>query len=674
MRTGKSRYSDLIFFILLPSITLSFSLYFIFFYKGEEKLSNRKQVATLESSDNEVKRKIEDDFRWEKIKKNTTLYSKDGIYTPKGSSARIRLNDSFLNLKENSLVILDDKFIELKKGSFVTEIDPRESLKIKIKEEITEIKATEKTKIELDLSSKETKIKVIEGEATVGEQSLTVADEKVELKQVIASEEAPKEEIIVPEVVAPPEEVEISLFTPKQEQKISYYKADFVEMIFGHKVFVNKTEVNSLENIESFLEISNNPSFENPSIVKIEKEKKFSTIDLPPGDYYWKLTTSYKEKHSRQESGKFSLEIYNYQTKIEQKVIEKSKGNFLAKFSWELLPLPLSKRPEYKIEIYDESNKVVFHQEYNKKNMEYSLSALEYGKYKWRVGHRFNSKDQWFYSSFNEIEKKAPEPERKIAAIEEPDPVKKEELLETILKKEEEPPRKKEKFLLAEFLYGATYSQLKQVNENVSGQGSTYALDKIQAGLYYIFTPWSVGVSYDQSTMEFSMNSSSSTSSEFNLNAKRKDLLLEIKYRSLLLGVNQQITPFIKNSSGTLSSLNLENLYAFVGLSFGNALKETKDLESFFSLELLGGPSLSTKSSGSEKISSPSSFGVMTKASYTSLIARLAYARLYYFFRGQLDYFSRNFTLNQEEFEGGSQKYSLETMSGSFSLGLAFQF
>lgn len=103
-----------------------------------------QRIGEITSLENDVRHKVRKGFQWRSLRRPRDLSWGDGVFTGKGSKARVRLDDgSEIDLQENSLVIFtpsqDDLVLNLQYGNFTGTLSSDGRLRVNNNGEIVDL-------------------------------------------------------------------------------------------------------------------------------------------------------------------------------------------------------------------------------------------------------------------------------------------------------------------------------------------------------------------------------------------------------------------------------------------------------------------------------------------------------------------------------------------------------
>ena len=278
--------------ILLPAFALmafaSYKLWLDYQPKAQlqnEQSQNLEPIGKILVSDNNVKRKSENENLWQESKRNDAVYNNDSIRTGSNSEAVIQLNDkSIIEVQSNSLIVLQKKSenfkIDFKTGDVKTKTESNQ-LQIQIKDSVINTKASE---LSLKTDTKQnTQIRLQTGQAKIQENKSGKSIELEKSKEVEITNTGKTQSFVH----------HISLNTPADESII--YDPN-KEILFPFTWLIN----NDLIQSENF-EISTSPNFEKNLTIK---RSTHLAIEAPikKGINYWRVSAQVKNTDGKIEN------------------------------------------------------------------------------------------------------------------------------------------------------------------------------------------------------------------------------------------------------------------------------------------------------------------------------------------------------------------------------------
>lgn len=240
-------------------------------------LSGLVEIGSLQTPTG-VKRRHAKALEWEDIKNQTTIYTKDLVYTPVESSAEVKLADNRV------LVLEPDSLVEFESVT-------NDNFEITLLKGAGKIKSTE--------TKKETKLKVVEAPIVKLEQ-----EEPLRLPQFfvdVQTWESAQKEYVSKASMAP--EITKLLPVKKIEDVLKFSLSDYIVELLPPQ-FKQETETEKtwyrlrwssvpLPDITYELKVSRTPSFTR-SVQQEIKKSQVPVQFLEPGKHFWKVIAKHK--------------------------------------------------------------------------------------------------------------------------------------------------------------------------------------------------------------------------------------------------------------------------------------------------------------------------------------------------------------------------------------------
>ncbi len=260
--------------LIIVSIVLvlfSYLLYDDSFLFKQESQSNKNSIGDISFSENDVRRKSNQNFSWLPANKKDFVFQEDSIYTGSESNAEITLADgSVIEIQPNSLVTISTSRngqmnLNLSYGNMVGQLAKGSELTVQSGEEEFNLKG-DNSKIQFNKSNAgKVDVNLISGNASVS----TKSGKEVALKKVLA-------------VMSP----KLELITPAGTTISKFSDAETVPLQWKGNSVIAKYEI----------KVAKDPNFSNLISQDTTKNQKVNiTKDLPGGKYYWQVVAFKKD-------------------------------------------------------------------------------------------------------------------------------------------------------------------------------------------------------------------------------------------------------------------------------------------------------------------------------------------------------------------------------------------
>lgn len=391
--TERDKTPLIILFLLFLICLFSFLLYKNLTQKGKE--GENPVIGVLTFKNRIVERKPDEEVIWDRVESGIQIRNKDTIRSAEFSDGVLTLNDGTkILLSENSMVYLDFSdgiHLDFAYGSMSVEGGTGGNIPIKITSSDKTIELQDGN-LKLEKTSKdELKLEVKEGKAKVK----TGSEEKEVKKDEVAKVDNTKVTI---------EEANFKLISPPEIFTTST-KSQTAQIDFSWSVnsVVKKTN----------LELSYDSKFRK-IFQSIPVQGNSVSINLKPGNYYWRITGEHTQKKQKETSAFHKLQIVAKSTpKIitpkENQTFSYTQKAPIINFAW----TSSDGVKNYKLEISSSSSFNNIVKSLTTTQTFTGVEGLENGKYFARVVTEFQIDDSVEVSpvlSFALIQKKDPDP------------------------------------------------------------------------------------------------------------------------------------------------------------------------------------------------------------------------------------------------------------------------
>lgn len=268
---------------LLVLVIFTYFLYDDSLIFPRESTSNLQPIGDISASSNDVRRKNIESFSWMPASKTDQVFENDSIFTGDNSEAQITLQDgSILKIEPNSLITLNlnngEMTLDLRYGNLIGELNEGSSLKVTSGQEEFKLEGQKDT-----ATNERPKIKV--KRATKGVVDLKLLSGSA---QIANKAEAPKP-LIKEQSVA----VTATKIAPVIRHEITLLTNNNIAILRHTPTSPLKFSWDSTGKVSEYqLDISSDPSFENPSKTYRTKNKNFDIVEeLELGKHYWRVST-----------------------------------------------------------------------------------------------------------------------------------------------------------------------------------------------------------------------------------------------------------------------------------------------------------------------------------------------------------------------------------------------
>ncbi|MCX7998708.1 MAG: FecR family protein [Leptospiraceae bacterium] len=383
----------LILLLLLLILFFSFLLYRNITQKGRE--GDNPVIGVLTFKNRIVERKVDEEVIWDRVESGVQIRNKDTIRSAEFSDGVLTLNDGTkILLSENSMVYLDFSdgiHLDFAYGSMSVEGGNARNLPIKITSSDKTIEI-QQGNLKLEKTSKEElKLEVKEGKAKV-----KTGNEEKEIKKDEVAKVDNKKVVV--------EEANFKLINPP-EIFVTSTKAQTASIDFSWSVNSVVTKTN--------LELSYDSKFRK-IFQSIPVQGNSISLNLKPGNYYWRITGEHSQKKQREFSSFHKIQILAKSTPKLVTPKENQSFTYLQKppiinFAW----TSSDGVKNYKLEISNSSNFSSILKTVTTTQTFAGIEGLENGKYFARVVTEYqldNSTEISPVLSFATLQKKDPEP------------------------------------------------------------------------------------------------------------------------------------------------------------------------------------------------------------------------------------------------------------------------
>lgn len=160
--------------VIVPTVIFIISTYLLLddrllFNVGTRSLVDRVVVARLSMAGRDVRRKIQNEFVFQPIKKDAVIYEDDSIFTGNDSTAIVTyLDETSITISPDSLVTISAKQVKIQSGTFVTKLGSRSALTVVINGKKKKISGKKDSNIRINVSkSGKSSLVVLEGNVIV---------------------------------------------------------------------------------------------------------------------------------------------------------------------------------------------------------------------------------------------------------------------------------------------------------------------------------------------------------------------------------------------------------------------------------------------------------------------------------------------------------------------------
>jgi len=278
-------FSDVIFIFLCLCVIFMDSVILILdipIMKRHVAKPRGEVIGNIYFKVNDVRRRLDGDGVWDKVKSGTKIHYNDSIFTSAKSNAEIKFTDNTeIDVEEQSLVVIqkEEKIgdivyqtIKIVRGQVNARILTRGKLKVGIKIKIHGVEAIihdTNTLIQIKIGKdKKAKIQVLEGKADLIRKGKIVKLVKNQFS--ILSEKGE---------ISAPKKVELHLLKPGRNKKL--YINNVINLQFKWKDDKNE---------EVMFELADDINFENIIYEEIISNSKIEISKLEPNKYFWRIS------------------------------------------------------------------------------------------------------------------------------------------------------------------------------------------------------------------------------------------------------------------------------------------------------------------------------------------------------------------------------------------------
>lgn len=300
----------------VSTLALVGSLYYLF--RDDEFLgvdhSTLTTIGRVKSSQNDVRRRIQSGLMWAPLQTKTYVFEGDSIFTGEDSEATIELvGGGQLQVDPRSLIVVKRDGggyrLDLKYGSLTGKVNAEQPLVLLQNGQLQELSSNDAViHIERTSPEKETRVKVMSGEAKVINKAGQKKERKVSSSAPSASAKSPSSEKLI-------KKNEVIEFRPATEPVV---KTATVELIApengksfwlppGRQVKFEWKITGGSATTSQLFEVASDPTF-TKILVQSETKGSSHAVEferLPHGSVYWRVKPS--DKNSTASSARFSL-------------------------------------------------------------------------------------------------------------------------------------------------------------------------------------------------------------------------------------------------------------------------------------------------------------------------------------------------------------------------------